>query len=156
MLPWLRENCQQRQASFQAIDLRGISQEAALDQQTMSICVQELQRCQQLSPRPNIIVLLADRHGWRPLPPRIDAAELEMLLSQCDSGTQRRSVPGYQRDDNATPPVYRLRPREAEYGDPQRWAEEEAQLLDLHLRAAVRAFPVDDRRRQRYERSATH
>ena len=57
--PKLRKYCQERNARFQAIDLRwGVSQEAALDQQTMNICFQELARCQEMSPRPNFIVLL--------------------------------------------------------------------------------------------------
>ena len=43
--PRLREYCQQKGARFQAIDLRwGVSEEAALDQQTMNICMQELKR----------------------------------------------------------------------------------------------------------------
>ena len=70
VFPELRQYCQQRGARFQAIDLRwGVSQEAALDQQTMNICRQELERCQELSPKPNFIVLLGNRYGWRPLPP---------------------------------------------------------------------------------------
>ena len=48
VFPELREYCQQHGARFQAIDLRwGVSQEAALDQQTMNICIQELRRCQE-------------------------------------------------------------------------------------------------------------
>lgn len=58
--PWLR---------FQAIDLRwGVSEEEAADQSTMRICRAEIARCQAVTPRPNFVVLLGDRHGWRPLP----------------------------------------------------------------------------------------
>jgi len=64
----LRKYCQERGARFQAIDLRwGVSQEAALDQQAMRICFEELKRCQELSPKPNFIILLGQRYGWRPL-----------------------------------------------------------------------------------------
>lgn len=42
--------------------------EAALDQQTMRIYLEEIARCQRVTPRPNYIVLLGDRYGWRPLP----------------------------------------------------------------------------------------
>ncbi|MCC6797329.1 MAG: DUF4062 domain-containing protein, partial [Candidatus Hydrogenedentes bacterium] len=46
VFPKLREYCQMRRARFQAIDLRwGVSGEASLDQQTMNICIQELERC---------------------------------------------------------------------------------------------------------------
>jgi hypothetical protein len=40
VFPQLREYCQKHGARFQAIDLRwGISEEAALDQQTLKICL---------------------------------------------------------------------------------------------------------------------
>jgi hypothetical protein len=66
---------------FQAIDLRwGVSEEAALDQQTMKICLNEIECCQKTSPRPNFIVLLGNRYGWRPLPYEIPADEFEKIL----------------------------------------------------------------------------
>lgn len=72
--PKLREYCRERGARFQAIDLRwGVSQEAALNQKAMDICFEELKRCQELSPKPNFIILLGQRYGWRPLPARIPA-----------------------------------------------------------------------------------
>ena len=72
----------QNGARFQAIDLRwGVRDEAALDQQTMEICLREIERCQQTGIKPNFIVLLGDRYGWRPLPARIEAVEFEQILS---------------------------------------------------------------------------
>ena len=45
--PSLRDLCRQYGARFQPIDLRwGVSEQAALDQQTMNICLGEIQRCQ--------------------------------------------------------------------------------------------------------------
>jgi hypothetical protein len=32
----------------------------------INLCLSELCRCQQLSPRANFIILLGDRYGWRP------------------------------------------------------------------------------------------
>ncbi len=59
VFPRLRELCAGAWRRFQAIDLRwGVSEEASLDQQAMSICLGEIARCQQTSPRPNFIVLL--------------------------------------------------------------------------------------------------
>ena len=59
---------------FQAIDLRwGVSEEAALDQQTMKVCLGEIVRCQKVNPKPNFIILLGDRFGWRSLPYSIPA-----------------------------------------------------------------------------------
>jgi len=64
VFPRLKRYCQRRGWSFQAIDLRwGISHEAALDQSTMRICRAEIARCQAVTPRPNFVVLLGDRHG---------------------------------------------------------------------------------------------
>ena len=37
----------------------------------MNICLGEIARCQQVTPRPNFIVLLGDRYGWLPLPSQI-------------------------------------------------------------------------------------
>jgi NACHT domain- and WD repeat-containing protein len=79
----LRDLCARRAARFQAIDLRwGIREEAALDQQTINVCVGEIQRCQRSTPRPNFLVLLGDRYGWRPPPPEIPAAEFEAIFDQ--------------------------------------------------------------------------
>ena len=66
VFPRLRGLCLQHGCRFQAIDLRwGVSEEAALDQQTMKICLEELRRCQRVTRRPNFIVLLGDRYDWR-------------------------------------------------------------------------------------------
>jgi len=129
VFPELRKYCQERNARFQAIDLRwGVSQEAALDHQTMNICFQELARCQEMSPRPNFIVLLGDRYGWRPLPAQIPAQELEEILGKIldkqkpllcsgeepvswqDGGSTQR-IGWYRKDLNAVPPEYTLQPR---------------------------------------------
>ena len=68
VFPKLRKLCEQHGARFQAIDLRwGVRDEAALDQQTMEICLREIERCQRTGVKPNFIVLLGDRYGWRPL-----------------------------------------------------------------------------------------
>src|SRR6266508_2040440 len=69
VFPKLRELCLQHGCRFQAIDLRwGVSEEAGRDQRTMQICIDEIARCQRTTPRPNFIVLLGERYGWRPLP----------------------------------------------------------------------------------------
>ncbi|MFQ5770791.1 MAG: DUF4062 domain-containing protein, partial [bacterium] len=80
VFPRLRELCIQHGCRFQAIDLRwGVREEAALDQQTMKICLGEIDRCQKTTPRPNFIVLLGDRYGWRPPPVEIPEQEFEEI-----------------------------------------------------------------------------
>lgn len=91
VFPRLSEYCQKHGARFQAIDLRwGISNEAAFDQSTMRICRAEITRCQAVTPRPNFVILLGDRHGWRPLPDEIPATEFETLLPHLPADLERR------------------------------------------------------------------
>lgn len=131
----LRAYCQERGARFQAIDLRwGVSEEAALDQQTMAICRQELAHCQEVSPRPNFIILLGDRYGWRPLPARLEAGEFEELLGAIPKPERKllttgQNVPAwregaqagrngwYRKDFNAVPVEYVLQPRTTDFHD---------------------------------------
>jgi hypothetical protein len=50
VFPRLRDLCAKHGCRFQAIDLRwGASEEAALEQQAMRICLEEIERCQRLS-----------------------------------------------------------------------------------------------------------
>jgi hypothetical protein len=151
VFPALRKYCQEHGARFQAIDLRwGVSTEAALDQQTMNICFQELARCQEMSPRPNFIILLGERYGWRPLPARIPANEFESLLdivpeagrallagedtpvAWCENIIEQR-IGWYRKDRNAVPEEYVLQPRTIFFPenvsaeDMQRMKEAEAQ-----------------------------
>jgi len=89
VFPKLRALCMQHGCRFQAVDLRrGVREEAALDQQTMKICLEEIARCQRVTPRPNFIVLLGDRYGWRPLPAEIAADEFEEILRCLPTGQE--------------------------------------------------------------------
>ncbi len=86
VFPRLAELCESRGGRFQAIDLRwGVGAEAGPDQRTVAIHLAEIARCQRLTPRPNFIMLLGDRYGWRPLPSRIERVEFEAI---------RANVPG--------------------------------------------------------------
>ena len=124
VFPRLQELCEQHGATFQAVDLRwGIREEAALDQQTVAVCTQEVRRCVDTGLRPHMLVLLGERYGWRPLPPRIAASEFDLLMGQVDSGEARRLLAAwYRRDDNALPPEYCLQPRTGEQSDPRVWS----------------------------------
>ena len=111
VFPRLRELCQRHGCRFRAIDRRwGIHDEAALDQQTIRICLEEIARCQRVTPRPNVIVLLGERYGWRPLPfpiPRDEFAEIERRIGcEEDRGLLKK---WYRCDENAMPLVYDLR-----------------------------------------------
>src|SRR5688572_7062594 len=116
VFPRLRELCARHDCRFQAIDLRwGVRDEAALDQQTMRICLEEIARCQRVTPRPNFLILLGDRYGWRPLPYEIPAEEFEAIAQGVPDIHERALLEHwYRKDENAVPPVHRLQPREVE------------------------------------------
>lgn len=68
----LEKYCAERGARFQAVDLRwGITEDIQRQHDTLRICLEEIRRCQVLSPRPNFVALLGDRYGWEPVPARI-------------------------------------------------------------------------------------
>jgi hypothetical protein len=154
VFPRLRDLCLAHAARFQAIDLRwGISEEASLDQQTVPICLTEIERCQRTTPRPNFIILLGDRYGWRPPPATIaedEFAEIGKRLT--DAREERLLAEWYRRDDNAVPAVYELQPRENRFRVRSAWEPIERELWRVLLRATV-DFPAE--RRRTYTASAT-
>jgi len=138
VFPPLKDLAESHGCRFQAIDLRwGVSEEAALDQQTMKICLGEIERCQKVSPRPNFIILLGDRYGWCPLPFRIPADEFKKIDKHTKDKRDRSLLhTWYRRDDNAVPPEYLLQPRLeslAEYADLEIWDPVETRLRQILL-----------------------
>lgn len=139
VFPRLRELCREAECTFQAIDLRwGVSEQAGLDQQTMNICLREIERCHDVTPRPNFLVLLGDRYGWRPPPPQIPADEFQRLRKHvtdeellCWEAEQSEEKRGWYRlDENADPPEYRLRRRTVDVSGCETREEEEAARED--------------------------
>jgi NACHT domain- and WD repeat-containing protein len=144
VFPRLSERCAARGARFQPIDLRwGVSAEAALDQQTMNICLEEVRRCRSVSPRPNFVVLLGERYGWRPPPPQVPADVLEAAAHRLGArGTAL--LEWYKRDDNAVPPERFLLPRTGRFADPAVWAPVEAELRALLTEGLAGTPAADD------------
>ena len=146
VFPELRERCRKKGCRFQAIDLRwGISHEASLDHQTMGICLEEIRRCQAVTPRPNFIVLMGDRYGWCPLPADIEATAFLAIVAQVDDPKQRQQLEGwYLRDDNAKPPVFCLKERTGEFEDTETWERKVENPLRDVLLDAVTALDLED------------
>ena len=67
--------------SINSTNLRATKYTIALEilPRTMRICFDELRRAQEISPRPNFLILLGNRYGWRPLPEEISVAEFQAL-----------------------------------------------------------------------------
>ncbi len=165
--PKLQALCAGHGARFQAIDLRwGVSDEAGLDQQTMKICLAEIARCQAATRRPNFMILLGDRYGWRPAPAEIPAAEFAQIHAQvaaaAEGGDQSAADDlalldeWYVRDDNAVPPAYMLQPRDpgGPLADYEVWYPVEQRLRGA-LRRAADQMELSAEARLRYIASAT-
>ena len=157
VFPKLRTLCEQHGARFQAIDLRwGVRDEAGLDQQTMEICLREIQRCRATGVRPNFIALLGDRYGWQPLPARIPATEFDALNPHLPSGdVVARAERWYRLDENAVPPQYCLQSRTGEFVDRDVWSPVEQKLHEA-LAKGTRAASLPAKELAKYEASATH
>ncbi|TFF86138.1 MAG: DUF4062 domain-containing protein, partial [Promethearchaeota archaeon] len=161
VFPKLRELCMAHGMHFQAIDLRwGISQEAALDQKSVKICLREILRCQNISPKPNFIVLLGDRYGWQPPPSDIPIEEfigiLKHLLGDDDEKNHKRDLleRWYECDDNADPTNFFLKPRGEKYKNAENWEPIEKENLNI-LRESVDQMDLEEKNRIKYFASVT-
>jgi WD40 repeat protein len=137
VFPRLEHYCLVRGFQFQAIDLRwGVPGDAGRDHRTMQICFEELRRAQEVSPRPNFLVLLGDRYGWQPLTESLtneEFAKLEAAAARIDQRDPERELTAtealrtwYRRDNNADPVEYVLRSR-YEWPDRGAWEDENAE-----------------------------
>jgi hypothetical protein len=154
VFPELEKFCAERGARFQAIDLRwGITEEAQQEHDTLRICLEEVRRCQALSPRPNFAVLLGDRYGWEPVPARVPMDHWERLLAATAGPDGDIIRNGYEGPDlNAIPPVMHLKKRQ---GDGASNEQGEA-LLRAALRRAADTVGFTGDERLPYFASATH
>ncbi len=154
VFPQLEAYCQARGATFQAVDLRwGITEEAQRQHDTMRICLEEVRRCQQLSPRPNFAVLLGDRYGWEPPPARIPADHWKRLIGAAAAADRRRIVASYRGPDrNAVPPLWHLKARSGGYAE----AAQHEDAVREALRRAADAADFRGADRVPYFASATH
>ena len=110
VFPQLERLCRRRGCSFQPIDLRwGISARDSEDYTALDICLREVRRCQQMTPRPNFIFLAGDRYGWRPLPTTIAGGLAERLLAEAAPDERAQIMASYDWDENAVPRALRLR-----------------------------------------------
>lgn len=135
----LRQHCEENGFQFHVIDLRwGVHEEAAWDQRTESICLDEIRRCRLVTPRPNFVALVGQRYGWRPLPAELSMEEWDRTKPQAGSLTELLEN-WYQLDENNRPPVYRLRRRVSkDERDPQYWASNvEAPLRTLLINSRI-------------------
>ena len=152
----LKYYCESKGWQLETIDLRwGVSKEAGLDNKTMRICLSELKRCQELSPKPNFIILLGDRYGWIPLPEIISVHDAEQIISIATYTEQTLFKRWYMLDNNVLPDgVYVLGGRRGQFCEQAVYA----QTVELPLRNLFRRYAQtlqDETHRIPFERSAT-
>lgn len=146
VFPKLRKLCVEHGFRFQAIDLRwGAIEEAGLDQQTMKICLDEIERSQKVYPRPNFIVLLGNRYGWQPVPYQIPINEFEEIYKLVKDENDRKLLDEwFCRNDNTLPPFYYLNPRKGIYEKYENWQPIELKLHSILLKTASKLYLNDD------------
>lgn len=152
----LKPYCQQKGWLLENVDLRwGVSKEAGWDNRTMQICLDELKRCQKLSPRPNFIILLGERYGWIPLPETVPYAHKPFIYMFADPKEEKLFEQWYRLDMNALPEgEFILNEREGRYKDYKVYAEEVEEPL-RKLFCYLAEFLENDEDKIRYGASAT-
>ncbi len=144
VFPNLQRLCLSKGLRFQAIDLRwGVPEEAGKDNRTMRICQQELKRCQEGPIKPNFLVLLGDRYGWRPLPEILSADvfnEIRGIFTKKGTNNTKLLDTWYRHDDNAVPPEYVLQPRTGRFEEFAVWQREVEQPLLAALSEAAESL----------------
>jgi hypothetical protein len=154
--PRLEKFCEEKGARFQAVDLRwGVNEESALNQKTLQICFNEIERCQRVSPKPNFLILLGDKYGWQPVPEIIPENEMMAILDMLEPIGKTFIEKWYRRDENAVPPEYVLQPRKDEYKEYTDWEPIESEIRSL-LRLAVNQLDFTPEQKYKYFASATH
>lgn len=154
VFPFLKRYCKNQGAIFQAVDLRwGVNEESQRNQKTLDICLNEIRRCQELSPKPNFLILLGDKYGWQPIPSGIPQNEMEAILASTSRNVLLNTW--YRLDNNAIPPEYVLQPRGNAFAGTDAWKPVE-QDIQSALRSAIDSLAFDDAQREKYYDSATH
>jgi hypothetical protein len=166
VFPKLEQFCNEKGAKFQAVDLRwGINEKTQLNQKTLQTCLNEVARCQKLSPKPNFLILLGDKYGWQPIPEKIPADEMEQILPKLYeedkkviywSDDEEFYRGWYRKDTNAVPAKFILRDKtNTEYEQYDAWEPIEKRIRKA-LRDAVNKLNWEDKKRIKYFTSATH
>jgi hypothetical protein len=156
VFPKLEKFCEENGAKFQAVDLRwGVNEESQLNQKTLEICLNEIARCQKISPKPNFLILLGDKYGWQPIPSKIPEAEMKDILKVIPGDKRELLDTWFWLDTDSVPAEYVLQPRVKEFGDYKVWEVVEKKLQAV-LRVAVSQLSFSEEQCIKYFTSATH
>lgn len=155
VLPRIRSFCNERGYDFQMIDLRwGIYSESTLNHRTLPICINEVKRCKDFSPRPNFLAMVGERYGWVPLPPFISQEEFSHIAEQLNECEQKALAEWYLYDSNEVGGQYYLQTRSGSYVDDSLWSDKESELRELLIKGAEKA-ELEELDLEKYTASAT-
>lgn len=65
--------------------------------------MEELERCKQISPQPNFLVLLGQRYGWCPLPESLPSSHMNAIYETTTDKEKALLSKWYKEDTNALP-----------------------------------------------------
>lgn len=155
VFPRLEKFCQSRGYRFQPIDLRwGITSKMGEAQETMKVCLDEIRRCQRVTPSPNFVILLGDRYGWQPIPSEIPEEEFKMFHAIANTKIKQSLETWYWPDLNSVPCTYVLQAKVDDLISTDEWNEQEKRLQEFFCEA-VKELPIKDSEKVRYYGSAT-
>ncbi len=137
VFPVVRDFCRTYGYNFEPIDLRwGVTNEAGLDHQAIDICINEVKKLFNY-PRPNFLVILADRYGWIPVPNKVESTYFTKLNERIDQEERSLLQKWYKEDTNSIPAYYILQPVDSILGSAKEaqklWAQEEAAIREIFL-----------------------
>lgn len=139
--------CEEKGYHFEIVDLRwGIREEAAYNQKTMPICLDEIRKCQK-GPRPSCLILVGNRYGWVPLPYTIDCAQVDKMLAVMKTEERALFCSWYLKDENSLESRFVLRQRTGIFRESEKWSPVEKELLDILQRASMQVLPREEAER---------
>lgn len=114
VFPEITEECKKEGWVLEYVDLRwGISKEAGESNNTMQICLEELRRCQNLSPKPNFLILYGEHSGWHPTPELLSEKAFDILRLMAINKSEKSILQQcYERDTNSIPTRYLLKSKD--------------------------------------------
>ncbi|CAF1017635.1 unnamed protein product [Adineta ricciae] len=155
VFPSIKQRCAQLGYEFQVVDMRwGVSDTADVDHTADLMCMNEIERCIDLSVGLNFIYLVGNRYGYMYVPLEIDQDEFEKII---DVGREEKvdNIDLVQKwfllDQNCLPPKYVYVPITTHYKhfeeqsaeqqqEKKRWQTEEKALLKALREAVDRAY----------------
>lgn len=146
VLPIIKDYCRKYGWDFEFVDLRwGITEEQADENLTLQICLNEIKLCQEISPRPNFLILAGERYGWIPDTDHIPIELWNNIISFSSEKEQLALETVYRLDNNAFPPELKLK------------STKEVKAIDLNTarEAILKYGDINKEFRQQYLRSAT-